>query len=34
MTERPWFATYRECNIPVDINADAYRSTTDMLEKR
>jgi long-chain acyl-CoA synthetase len=33
MTERPWFATYRECNIPVDINADAFRSTTDMLEK-
>ena len=33
MTERPWFATYRECSIPVDIDADAYRSTTEMLEK-
>jgi long-chain acyl-CoA synthetase len=33
MTERPWFATYRECNIPAEINADAYRSTTEMLEK-
>src|SRR5664279_777059 len=33
MTERPWFATYRECNIPAEINADAFRSTTDMLEK-
>src|ERR1700694_3847918 len=33
MTERPWFATYRECNIPVDIDPDAYRSTTAMLEK-
>ena len=33
MTERPWFATYRECSIPVDIDADTYRSTTEMLEK-
>src|SRR5258708_720210 len=33
MTERPWLATYRDCNIPAEINADAYRSTTDMLEK-
>ena len=33
MTERPWFATYRECSIPVDIDADAHRSTTEMLEK-
>ena len=33
MTQRPWFATYRECDIPVEINPDAYRSVVHMLER-
>ena len=33
MTERPWFKTYRECGVPAEIDADAYRSVTQMLEQ-
>ncbi len=33
MTQRPWFITYREYNIPTEINTNAYRSTTHMLEQ-
>jgi long-chain acyl-CoA synthetase len=33
MTERPWFKTYRECSVPAEIDADAYRSVTQMLEQ-
>src|SRR2546423_12335615 len=33
MAQRPWLATYRECNVPTEINANAYRSITQMLEQ-
>jgi long-chain acyl-CoA synthetase len=33
MTQRPWFATYRECGIPDEINPDAHRSVVHMLEQ-
>ena len=33
MTERPWLATYRECDIDAEINPDAYPSVVHMLER-
>lgn len=33
MTERPWLATYRECDIAAEINPDAYPSVVHMLER-
>ena len=33
MTERPWLATYRECEIPAEINADAHVSVVHMLDE-
>ena len=33
MTQKPWFATYRECGIPAEINPDAHRSVVHMLEQ-
>jgi long-chain acyl-CoA synthetase len=33
MTQRPWLATYRECDIPAEINPDVYVSVVQMLER-
>ncbi|MFL6818330.1 MAG: AMP-binding protein [Bradyrhizobium sp.] len=33
MTERPWLATFRDWEIPAEINPDAYPSVVHMLER-
>jgi long-chain acyl-CoA synthetase len=33
MTQKPWLATYGECDIPAEINPDVHRSVVHMLER-